>query len=444
MGDEVWNDIDGIERPHDDDEQRNVAEGVYQLISFDLVGSTEFKTARSNWPTVMQKFYHFARKEILDSVPSAMQWKLVGDEILFYVKIRKIADVADVIQGTFDALCRVDKEMRRERFSGYKSLAVKGATWIARCFQENSLADSGSAESERTQNLIFFTGEAPFQDVDFIGPDIDIGFRISKYTFKGKLVVSANLGYFLSLQEHSLRDRLKVVEYAVLKGVWSGRRYPIVWYDNNWDEVSGRIQYDEALESPLLRRVFDGDFESVAALQKVYSDVGISNEAAELKTAIDESSADAHFDLIDRARVAEIHCVAACIRNGSEVLIARRAKHKRNFAGKWEFGCGQLKRGESFSDCLKRAVMNDFNVDIEVLDRLPFADYEIPVSSGVVPGLIWRVSCTNDDVKINPEKHESHKWVSLQDLSEIREADCVEGLVDNIRRALSDRAPTAG
>jgi 8-oxo-dGTP diphosphatase len=52
-----------------------------------------------------------------------------------------------------------------------------------------------------------------------------------------------------------------------------------------------------------------------------------------------------------------------------EIFIARR-KPGKSFAGKWEFPGGKLEEGESESDCLKRELLEELGMQVQVGERL--------------------------------------------------------------------------
>lgn len=63
---------------------------------------------------------------------------------------------------------------------------------------------------------------------DYLGPDVDLGFRLAHHAGRGQLIVSLNLAEALAaLPEH--RDiRFHNVGQAALKGVFHGRPYPLI------------------------------------------------------------------------------------------------------------------------------------------------------------------------------------------------------------------------
>ena len=60
------------------------------------------------------------------------------------------------------------------------------------------------------------------------------------------------------------------------------------------------------------------------------------------------------------------HEVAAgIIWNGSEVLIARRQEHDHQ-GGRWEFPGGKRRESESIAQCLRREMLEEIGVEVEV------------------------------------------------------------------------------
>lgn len=67
---------------------------------------------------------------------------------------------------------------------------------------------------------------------DYLGPEVDTGFRIGKCTRPGMLVVSVELAELLAEIPTQLRSMVgKIVGWEQLKGVWEERHYPVIWVD---------------------------------------------------------------------------------------------------------------------------------------------------------------------------------------------------------------------
>lgn len=97
---------------------------------------------------------------------------------------------------------------------GDKKVRLKGTAWLA-----------GFPITHKVVPL-------PDKGQDFIGPSIDTGFRLSRYSNRMKMVVSVDLAWML-LKSQSKMDELKLCfdSSESMKGVLSGRPYPIIWVE---------------------------------------------------------------------------------------------------------------------------------------------------------------------------------------------------------------------
>lgn len=62
---------------------------------------------------------------------------------------------------------------------------------------------------------------------EFLGNDIDIGFRIKENTQKRRFIISYELAYILSKNIDYLMN-IHIITYKCLKGVWQNRLYSII------------------------------------------------------------------------------------------------------------------------------------------------------------------------------------------------------------------------
>ena len=69
-------------------QSQSLAKNIYIFFSFDIVGSTKFKTKDENWPFAISRFYSTVYDELSSKIPQIKVWKYLGDEILLYVSIR--------------------------------------------------------------------------------------------------------------------------------------------------------------------------------------------------------------------------------------------------------------------------------------------------------------------------------------------------------------------
>ena len=428
--------------------------GVYLFFSFDLVNSTQFKSAQpDNWPRVITRFYELVSAELTTRVSSAIVWKYVGDEVLFYKEVIDKEDIHVALPAAYAALLATMDVLHKNYPSSRELLAVKGTVWIAEA--SPILPSEATKTDEKSRNVIVETGRSPAGlKRDFLGPDIDVGFRISKFALRRRLVVSAELACLLFRERaaHSdIEERLRIVSFQVLKGVWGGRHYPIVWYEADWNNIKETFLYDEHITSELAagaERVTGLD-SKLARIEKVFRDLGRSEDMDGLHRAVLASVSIPRSDSIEieipSDRFAEIHCAAVCFASDGTILAARRPPTKRRFPNCFEFGCGQLRLGESFADCLRRAYNDDFGVDLILAEALtPVSTFEIRDRDErrVIPGLIFLAEIKDTapvGANFSREKHTEIAWLNPESLR-LEPGDCVPGFKSTIQKAVAMRA----
>lgn len=201
------------------------------FLSIDMVGSTEFKAKCSGQGTVgwLDTFRTFFTHlplmlvgqlgfEFLDEeeTPAVEVWKVMGDELIFTVQPSSAQEVAAILR----TLLRTMKLFEEQHYQKLP-LRLKGTAWLAEFGKENIELDIPELSS----------GDgAPH--IDFIGPDLDLGFRISKFAKPASLTLSLDLAEMLLSAEVAPPVDLYLVGSEPLKGVLFGRPYPIIWMPN--------------------------------------------------------------------------------------------------------------------------------------------------------------------------------------------------------------------
>lgn len=422
--------------------------GVYLFFSFDLVNSTQFKASHpEEWPVVVRRFYELIINELTTRLSSTIVWKFVGDEVLFFKQILKKQDLYAALPAAHDAQLATIELLHKNFSSSRELLDVKGTIWIAEAQPvQPSDIEKMTAES---RNIIVEIGRSPTRD--FLGPEIDVGFRISKFALRRRLVVSAELAcilYRTRTQYTPIEEQLKIVSLQTLKGVWSGRHYPIVWFERDWATAAKTLLFDEHLVSDLAAIIKKGLGEDAAlkTIEKVYADLGRNEEIDKLLASIEEACAQPQPEKIEieipTHRYAEIHCVAVCISPTGQILVGRRPSTKRRYPSCLEFGCGQLRLGESFGDCLKRAYKDDFGIDLILSAPLvPIRTFEIndKEEHRIIPGIIFFAEIDDpESVKGNfsKEKHSEVLWINPAEVSSFQQK-CVPDFEVTISEALA-------
>ncbi len=212
------------------------------FLSADISGSTAYKSRSTvykshstEWASTFRNFFtdfpqtiaegyaqafskeDIASEDFTSPVNKMVPWKFSGDEILFRVDILNSLDVATHLQVFKKAIHSFPDKWEEEL-----SLGLKGTAWLA--------------GFPVTNTTIRLTGDKDHPEtIDFIGPAIDLGFRITKYSTERHFVLSVDLALMLLRAKRRLEIddsiHLHFHGWEYLKGVNQGRKYPIIWLD---------------------------------------------------------------------------------------------------------------------------------------------------------------------------------------------------------------------
>lgn len=201
---------------------------VAMFMSADLAGSTAFKSKTSGdeeSPIWLEAFEAFFREVPLimmgqiaaafameDEVPHASVWKVIGDEIVFLAHPRTAREAQLLIIAFYRTVVNYDRKIF-ERWP----LRIKGCCWAAQISHRNRPIEIPE----------MLGGDAKQAYMDFLGPDVDAGFRLASSGGRGQLILSSNLVQVLASQEDMEGIQLHYTGRTVLKGVYNGRPYPL-------------------------------------------------------------------------------------------------------------------------------------------------------------------------------------------------------------------------
>lgn len=273
------------------------------FFSADIAGSTSLKSGFKSDPSITEegkkelprdhgvqfwlegisKFYGVMIDAINTSwrlsttrVPDAMQpfcndektvapyfWKGLGDEALFYTELNHPAQALFYFRVFRHAASGARTRIRRIS----PDIDLKCCMWLAGFPINNAELVLGSNfgldEDGDDSDDWFYHQFSAIQnhldanegggELDFIGPQMDLGFRLAKLSTPRRLVLSADLvflllelyegelaknnefGWQVSQQEseefEKLENQLYFSGMQELKGVLGGKRYPLIWYD---------------------------------------------------------------------------------------------------------------------------------------------------------------------------------------------------------------------
>lgn len=204
------------------------------FLSVDIVGSSDFKYQQSSGPGAGWVFpflsFYQTFPEFLDQAVEECQttkkkvkapalekprlWKALGDELIFVVELQRRMDAAHYLRSFRRALQRAS----RNWLDNSHRFQFKGTAWLA-----------GFPLGNVEVPVVEQPG-VPSSMPDFVGPQIDAGFRLKDHATPRKLVLSADLAYLLVVTRgHQLH--LFFDGDQPLKGIMRGKPYPLVWLD---------------------------------------------------------------------------------------------------------------------------------------------------------------------------------------------------------------------
>jgi len=219
-----------------------VIDRIKIFISFDIVGSTYHKQHSGRWQHVFDEFQQRINDRITDfnkainKAPGSKKcdiriWKRLGDEVIYETDIVTIKYLIKVMNLSFGILHGTAAFLE----SKGPHLSLKGTAWICPIDGVNNVILEGKN--------------------DFIGKHIDEGFRVSaNFAKRRQLAVSYELAYLIAhYHDQDSFTPFYFLGYRQLKGVWSNKYYPVIWYSNHFEDSSGHLPYDEREKCDLIK-----------------------------------------------------------------------------------------------------------------------------------------------------------------------------------------------
>ncbi|PLX23391.1 MAG: hypothetical protein C0599_04595 [Salinivirgaceae bacterium] len=125
------------------------------------------------------------------------------------------------------------------------------------------------------------------------------------------------------------------------------------------------------------------------------------------------------------------------ILDNNKILVVQRGTNQHH-AGKWEFPGGKVKQNESINSCLKRELLEELNIDVEIYDQLQIVEYIYPEFEIELIPLI----CQIDNGKILLKEHAAMKWCSFDELLDLDFSEADRVIIQRIKKA--GRLPALG
>lgn len=120
----------------------------------------------------------------------------------------------------------------------------------------------------------------------------------------------------------------------------------------------------------------------------------------------------------------------AVIEQDRKFLVAKLAPQKP-YAGKWEFPGGKIQSGENAEQAVRREIMEELGIEIEIIRSLPPLDYDYHRPDGKLFRL-HSFLCRIGEGPLKMEEHEELRWVTLKELSKMDLLESDKSLLTNL------------
>lgn len=178
---------------------------------------TARKTFQGEWADLQRALVGADHADVLQALlfgDAPRVWKTIGDEILFWKQIDHELQIVPLLAAWLSAIDAIRKEFGNDPKT--KGLDVKATVWSAEFpFRNRATAtgDEDGTDADASEQQLKIVDESPDAiieshynpqpggptgNVDFIGPGIDVGFRLSARSSSKKMAISLDVAYLLS------------------------------------------------------------------------------------------------------------------------------------------------------------------------------------------------------------------------------------------------------
>lgn len=122
-----------------------------------------------------------------------------------------------------------------------------------------------------------------------------------------------------------------------------------------------------------------------------------------------------------------VRVVAAVIKSNNKIFATQRGYGE--FRGGWEFPGGKIEEGETEQEALKREIVEELGVEIDVKELIDTIEYDYP-SFHLAMDCFWAEIISG---KIVLKEHEAAKWLTKDELNSVEWLPADISLIDKIR-----------
>lgn len=431
-------------------------DGIYIFLSFDVVNSTAYKSLNPYWTKTFSLFRDYATKYMTECFREKHTesdtekdfcdlkfylWKNLGDEVIFMFPNPRISELHKLPDTSWKVLDLISSSLETPTKNSSVKVSVKATMWIAeidekgilrkeRIKQEyNSIQNDENTEIDdeptfQERNINIAIKDTEHNSIDFLGPDIDTGFRLSHYANHNKLTIDARLTWILinlvkETQYHNyFNENAKIVTYKPLKGVWNEKPYPIIWYIPEWDNTHLFYYYEEVDEDTVAYEVAKNDysFTEINKLKTILEDtkqLDYSNYLLKKLKEINGKQIKELNRIFDSNKQNELHLICLCLNENNELLILKRHKDRKYLPNVWDFGCTYLRKDSNIIESLINGYYSKIRTEIKLLNNnLPINTITIDRQDDrIINALVFIGKVEKKKIEIDKNKYSKINWV---------------------------------
>lgn len=429
---------------NEDANEKNIHDfdGVYIFLSFDIVNSTAYKSLNPYWTDTFSLFREYVSKVMEECFKEKQNnseteknfcdlkfhlWKNLGDEVVFMFPNPKISELYKLPDTSWKVLDKICKSLETPTKNSSVKVSVKATLWLAEINKKENYRNKKEEVEppllERNINIALKDYE--HNSIDFLGPDIDAGFRLSQYASHNKLTIDARLAWILfkliseNQYHNSLETNAKIVAFKVLKGVWNEKPYPIIWYISNWMKERLFYYFEEENSNSIAFEIASKNysFKDIVTLDAILSDakqLDYSKYLLNLIKQMNGKSIKALDRIFDTNKLIELHLICLCLNENNEILVLKRTEDRDYLPGKWDFGCTYLSKDNTIEDSLINGYMSKIGTEITILNnKLPIKTIEIDrYDKKTINALVFIGKIRKDKIVLNSKKYSTYKWLA--------------------------------
>ena len=111
---------------------------------------------------------------------------------------------------------------------------------------------------------------------------------------------------------------------------------------------------------------------------------------------------------------------AMVLNDKGQLFLSKRSQNCKNERGHWETPGGSVELGETLEEAVKREMVEEYGVDIEIIEQFPAVDHLIPAEGQhwVATTFLARFKPGQDPKIMEPDKCDEIGWFAFDKLPE--------------------------